>query len=531
MDDQTMLEQRQKQHQMQIDQMISSVEAVREQDIDTVGEQVYLRQLEFERTREMRRSKLEGEGEQLSRAFVDRTALVDQPVIQRGDTKSKRSMQKDVTKKYKKARSLLAADETEQRRQYATGEVPQEMKEKAAGSELIHTSSFSTSFHYENMLEARKYMHRYPESYQENKAAVDAMYRDLHVTMEVLGAYTAQMRSYADLQSDEEIANSPEMFREVSKRMDSLYQKVQMFEHRETLLLTGIKNLLEGNVPGDDVRDFLRAYTDRALYSPEEIANTKEQASKARVFTSGKREITKALLRQKLTDKRAANGEEPLSEAQLTEQVNDLLASETGRSMVLIREDDNAWNEKVADAILLGAGNKTKATEEQYSKLSKELAMFSFDRLRELNIESFIKMSYTELMKHKDEIEELGYMSQRASDLAKAKVYEEGVGLSKDKSIKTAYFETNGVKEATFTALQTLVQNLAGKARMLWYIEAYKEGINLREVMTAGELDTQSPQAGNEELLQWAERRLEAVNRYIKLAVDKYRASTGGGNA
>ena len=498
----------------EIQKMTDSVKMLSEKQIGRTDEQLVQQQLAFETTQERRRNFMEGRGMTVSPAFIRARARVlnHEPVLKRGDTKSQREQDEKVTEMFQKRFGEFRQEEQGLRDVFA-------QEDETA---FIKARSFATPYQYESLVKAKQWMTGNPERYAANREAVDAIYRDLYAASEVYGTYTTKGKTYESIRLDlEDQMRARKISREegrnmqleVERRSDIENERKTLIEHRIGILMDSLGMLLRGREADGAVREFARAYmpADNAQAMHEVQRYAGHARSREDACRAGFLPVVQEVLRDTYED-RAPEEINRLAEQIISEDAANLYLS--------YREGEEEWNRKLAGKLVAEKVDTTASSRSMVENIVKEVVDRYYDTaMVNINVEDLFSMSDDQLMQNADMFEECGMTGEVVRSMENEQIR---YTLGRGSSYRERYRGTRRLGSDAIFLRSALIGQYAKKARMLWYVEAYKMGILnadlvSRQDMGAG-IDGGSPQA----LLAGVKKELANCNAQIKALRKSY---------
>lgn len=549
----------------QIDEMTRSVtmKGHSEEEIETATHQILAEQMAREEVLEKRQNFLDGKGHTLGDQFKWHVQQAQTPSLEQQPkelikerSKIHRKANREIRKKNEK---IQAENDALKNLNSQVNEWYEDMRSTTAPEEavarqtletdekynFIHSNTFITEYQYEAFATARQWMMENPENYLENKEAVDAMYKDLFLTAEVVAAVTREARYYQFIPGTDKFQEKVEnhrknpaqdraigwIGRDVEHRAFLLGEKVNFLSKKYQELYGGLCAILKGKKVNESGHALVREYKDigmSKLQGQEGAKNVEaERARRLHMIDS---------LRSSLTEKVG------------TEEAEKILQSDTARAQMFIREEtseeNKSWNQDVTELVLLrnlekekgSSGGLSKEEDARLRGLVRNVMGDAFDELRGTMGDD--PLAYVEkyqasddvLVQDMDRLCALALKLQHTSDLSKYTTVPKG-----KTTIMAAYEKQHKLDDRQFRAMSLMVQQLATKARWLSYIRAYQTGNLTPEMVIPGDSnglpqlkrDGQGEITNGEEvinaLFQKAEQRLAMADRQLKTALSQYK--------
>ena len=445
----------------QIDKQIQGMRMSDEQ-IEESGRALVQQQYEFEQEREWRKNLLEQTGMQFSPGFVERTARVagHEPLLKRSDDKDQQEMYDKVTKKAAKQKKRIDKENKKLQKDQA----------QHWASASIRANSLSSEAQY-NMLEAaRGALYQARRKNLKDSAVFERMYRDLYAACEVNASYANQIRAYGLAMGDEEILKDEALRAEVDRRLGVLYEQQRLAEGRVQDIfgamrllerMSSEKNFDPGSVT-DREKEVLKQYKSlpAAGWDDSRIDAIERQAGFAKELQAQKREKMRTLVKERL---QAGMGEGEVAEDKFVDAILNV-----NRQYLFASQQDEEFNRRLADQIV----HKYEEREGIKDALVLQDAMTDYyDRLRALDLDRYSAMSDAELMRHVDELAEFEITFQTAQKFGLVSAPGQRVQMRED------YCKKNGIHSDVLQTREMLSMYLSKKARLLWYLQAYKFGV------------------------------------------------------
>lgn len=456
----------------QMDLKIQNMQ-MKDEQVEQAGIQVVAQQLEFEKAQDWRKGFLAGNG--LSADFVERTARVRgaEPVIKESDDKDQQKMYNKVTSKYEKARKRVDKNTR----------TIQKQKAKETGMTALRSKNMGLGGEYETLLKGRNMLLRRQREMGASdpmKSVLEKMYSDLYAACEVKASYTNQIFAYRSILRDEDVAGNEEMKEEVMRRLSVLEERQRLANDRSGDLLDGM-NLLSMNEEeralllehaSERAKDMVLTYTN--MFSIEGW-----QTSRAAV---ARQEVTRTQdLKESRRAKMHALVKEALSEMteDVTDEAVDELMEEKQRYM-LASDTDEELNRSLAKMIAHG---DEQVEDKEDVEAYKNAAAAHLIKIEEFPVESFAAMGDAELMRHTDELAELQVVSDALMQNRKVLLPAEGEWDKRGRfygqyrELEVDYMmKRDEINPRLLDIKLRFIDAVAKKARMLWYVEAYKLG-------------------------------------------------------
>lgn len=445
----------------QIDKQIQGMRMSDEQ-IEESGRALVQQQYEFEQEREWRKNLLGQTGMQFSPGFVERTARVagHEPLLKRSDDKDQQEMYDKVTKKAAKQKKRIDKENKKLQKDQA----------QHWASASIRANSLSSEAQY-NMLEAaRGALYQARRKNLKDSAVFERMYRDLYAACEVNASYANQIRAYGLSMGDEEVQKDEAMREEIDRRLGVLYEQQRLAEGRVQDIfgamrllerMSSEKNFDPGSVT-DREKEVLKQYKSlpAAGWDDSRIDAIERQAGFAKELQAQKREKMRTLVKERL---QAGMGEGEVAEDKFVDAILNV-----NRQYLFASQQDEEFNRRLADQIV----HKYEEREGIKDALVLQDAMTDYyDRLRALDLDRYSAMSDAELMRHVDELAEFEITFQTAQKFGLVSAPGQRVQMRED------YCKKNGIHSDVLQTREMLSMYLSKKARLLWYLQAYKFGV------------------------------------------------------
>ena len=138
-------------------------------------------------------------------------------------------------------------------------------------------------YHYDAVKNVKDMFEKYPEKYQENKAVLDKMYREVFNLAEVLGEYLIPAMVIEELKYNGMVSSSSKNVHGILREIQDQYsEKNKRIESRADCIIAGIKSILTGKSmtevesliarefmkPGDELEQQRKAAeSDAAIYA------------------------------------------------------------------------------------------------------------------------------------------------------------------------------------------------------------------------------------------------------------------------
>ena len=497
-----------------IEEMTGSVKVLNAKQVGKLDEQIVQQQLALETNEERRKNFMEGRGMTLGEKFTRRNAglLRNEPVLKPGDTKSQQEQNDKVTEMVQKRVKVFQKEEQEQRDVLAQEE----------GTAFIRTRFFATPYQYESLVKVKKWMTDNPERYEANKDAVNAMYRDLYAASEVYGTYTTRGKAYMDIREDvNEQMRSGEISREegrgmqheIDRRFDRENERRTLIEHRLGMLMDSLRMLLrDGEVDGS-IREFARVYmpVDRARAVQEVQRSAGHARSREDACRAGLLPIVQEMLKDTYEDKA------PEEVARLAEQI---LSEDAAKLYLSYREGEEEWNQKLARKLVAEKVDTTVSSRPMVENIVREVVDHYYDTaMININVEDLFSMSDDQLMQSADMLEECGMTGEVVRSMENARI---GYTSGRGSSYRELYKGTRHLNNDAVFLRSALIGQYAKKARMLWYVEAYKMGVLNADLVSRGDLGADMNDGSPKALIADVKKELAKCNSQIKALRKSY---------
>lgn len=328
---------------------------------------------------------------------------------------------------------------------------------------FINTEHMSHFYHYDAVKNVKDMFEKYPEKYQENKAVLDKMYREVFNLAEVLGEYLIPAMVIEELKYNGMVSSSSKNVHGILREIQDQYsEKNKRIESRADCIIAGIKSILTGKSMTE-----VESLIAREFMKPgDELEQQRKAAeSDAAIYADSYRE-KKAIY-------------ESLAEQMYGENAKEIISEKNGRYMMLMEPGQQEHNAEIlkflvtkttAEKIIQLGGEEAKIAKEEMGRAAKPLVLPYLQRIRDYDTSMLANCTDEELMARSAELQELYMSSMQISDIAKNIDPDDPEG----RTINEVFA---GKEKELFTLKRALLQEYAVKARMLTMTRAYAKGV------------------------------------------------------